>query len=103
LLARRPRPGAALAAARQDLPYWRRGRRNAIVSAQLESGAWEQLASALGKLGAEAEASAAAAELLRVSPNYKLRDTRRAVLLQFRNPEDAERLLDGLRKAGLPE
>ena len=42
-----------------------------------------------------------AAEILRVRPNFTLRDV--AMTEPFKNPDDLEHLVGGLRKAGLPE
>jgi adenylate cyclase len=53
-------------------------------------------------LGRLDEARAEAAEVLRIDPKYTIDDTQRRLAL-FKRPEDAEHLLDGVRKAGLPE
>jgi adenylate cyclase len=47
------------------------------------------------------EAREAWREALRVNPSYSLEQRRK--VLPYKNPEDFERLADGLRKAGLPE
>jgi adenylate cyclase len=60
------------------------------------------LAANLAQLGQLDEAYAEAAEVLRVDPKYTIDGTQRRHAL-FKRPEDAEHLLDGLRKAGLPE
>jgi adenylate cyclase len=60
------------------------------------------LAANLVRLGQLDEAYAEAAEILRIDPKYTIDDTQRRLAL-FKRPEDAEHLLDGLRKAGLPE
>jgi adenylate cyclase len=59
------------------------------------------LAASYGQLGLIEEARAAWRELLRVNPNYSL--AHRREVLPYKNPEDFERIVDGLRKAGLPE
>jgi adenylate cyclase len=53
-------------------------------------------------LGQLDEARAEAAEVLRIDPKYTIGRTLRRLAL-FRRPEDVAHLLDGLRKAGLPE
>jgi adenylate cyclase len=60
------------------------------------------LAANLAQLGRLDEARAEAAEVLRIDPKYTIDDTQRRLAL-FKRPEDAEHLLDGVRKAGLPE
>jgi adenylate cyclase len=60
------------------------------------------LAASLAQLGQLDEARAEAAEVLRIDPKYTIGRTLRRLAL-FRRPEDVEHLLDGLRKAGLPE
>jgi adenylate cyclase len=59
------------------------------------------LAACYGQLGRVEEARQAWGEALRVNPAYSL-DQRRKVL-PYKNPEDFEKLVEGLRKAGLPE
>ena len=60
------------------------------------------LAANLAQLGQLDEAYAEAAEVLRVDPKYTIDGTQRRHAL-FKRPGDADHLLDGLRKAGLPE
>jgi len=60
------------------------------------------LAANLAQLGQLDEARAAAAEILRTDPKYTIDGTQRQLAL-FKRTEDVEHLLDGLRKAGLPE
>jgi adenylate cyclase len=60
------------------------------------------LAANLAQLGRLDEARAEAAEVLRIDPKYTIDGTQRRLALNKR-PEDTEHLLDGLRKAGLPE
>jgi adenylate cyclase len=60
------------------------------------------LAANLAQLGRLDEAHAEAAEVLRIDPKYTIDGTQRRLALNKR-PEDTEHLLDGLRKAGLPE
>jgi adenylate cyclase len=57
------------------------------------------LAASYGHLGRFDEARAAWQEVLRVNPDFSL-DYRRKVL-PYKNPEDFELIVDGLRKAGL--
>lgn len=59
------------------------------------------LAAAAAQLGRDDEARAAAAEVLRLQPEFTI--TNWLQLLRLSKHEDAERLADGLRKAGLPE
>jgi adenylate cyclase len=56
------------------------------------------LAAQLGRLE---EARAEAAEVLRINPAFTIESWKHQVF--FRAPKDAEHLIDGLRKAGLPE
>jgi tetratricopeptide (TPR) repeat protein len=58
------------------------------------------LASCYGQLGRVAESRAAFEELMRIAPDFSIERRRR--VLPFKNPEDFERLVEGLRKAGLP-
>jgi TolB-like protein/tetratricopeptide (TPR) repeat protein len=58
------------------------------------------LASCYGHLGRIAESRAAFAELMRIAPDFSIERRRR--VLPFKHPEDFERLVEGLRKAGLP-
>jgi TolB-like protein/class 3 adenylate cyclase/cytochrome c-type biogenesis protein CcmH/NrfG len=57
------------------------------------------LASSYGHLGRFGEARAAWEEVLRVNPDYSLAYRRK--VLPYKNPEDFELVVDGLRKAGL--
>jgi len=59
------------------------------------------LASTYAEAGDEGAARAAAKELLARDPKFSIE--KYAKRLNFKNPEDLERILDGLRKAGLPE
>ena len=59
------------------------------------------LAASLGQMGLIDEAHDAWRELLRLNPAYSL-EQRRSVL-PYKNPADFERIVEGLRKAGLPE
>ncbi len=59
------------------------------------------LASCYGHLGRIAEGQQALAELMRIDPNFSVE--RRRQVLPFRNPEDFEHRVEGLRKAGLPQ
>ena len=60
------------------------------------------LAANLAQLGQLDVAHAEAAEILRIDPKYTIDGTQRRLSL-LKRPEDAEHLIDGLRKAGLPE
>ena len=58
------------------------------------------LAACYGQLGRIAEARAAWAEVMRIAPNFSIERQRR--ILPFKNPDDFERRIEGMRKAGLP-
>jgi adenylate cyclase len=59
------------------------------------------LAACYGQMGLVEEAREAWRELMRVNPAYSLEQRRE--VLPYKNPEDFERIVAGLRKAGLPE
>jgi hypothetical protein len=59
------------------------------------------LAAAYGQLGREQDAKTAAAEYLKLTPDFSI--GRHLEMLHFRRAEDREHYADGLRKAGLPE
>jgi adenylate cyclase len=59
------------------------------------------LAATYAQLGRVAEAKAEAAKLLRMNPRFTI--TSWKVTAVYKNPDDTEHLLEGLRKAGLPE
>jgi adenylate cyclase len=59
------------------------------------------LASAYAEAGHQEAARAAAREVLDRNPKFSI--AAHAKRQKFKNPEDLERILDGLRKAGLPE
>jgi adenylate cyclase len=59
------------------------------------------LASALGHLGRAEEARQIWRELKEINPRYSYAD--HFGRLPFRNPADADKITDGLRKAGLAE
>ena len=63
--------------------------------------ALEKLAASYGQLGRVAEAKAEWAESLHINPDYSLE--RRRQILPYKNPSDFDRVVDGLRKVGLPE
>ena len=58
------------------------------------------LASCYGHLGRAEDARAVWAELLKVNPDLSL--AQRARVLPYKNPDDFQRILEGLAKAGLP-
>ena len=60
------------------------------------------LAATYAQLGQLEDARAEAAEVLRVNPKYSIGETQKRVSF-FKRSEDMEHLIDGLRKAGLPE
>jgi adenylate cyclase len=59
------------------------------------------LAAAYAQLGRAGDARAEAAEVLRVNPQYTIGTQKQVSILK--RSEDSEHLIDGLRKAGLPE
>jgi tetratricopeptide (TPR) repeat protein len=59
------------------------------------------LASALGELGRREEAREVAREVLEQEPDFSIAAYAKG--LAYRNPEDLERIADGLRRAGLPD
>jgi adenylate cyclase len=63
--------------------------------------AYRWLAAAYGQLGREQEAKAAAAEYLKLTPDFSI--GRHLQILHFRRAEDREHYAEGLCKAGLPE
>ena len=60
---------------------------------------WSRLAACYAQLSRMDEARAAAAEVHRLRPSFSTANIR----LPYRNPADAAHVLDGMRKAGLPE
>ena len=58
------------------------------------------LAACYGHLGRIAESRAAWAEVMRIAPNFSIERRRR--ILPFKNPDEFERRIEGMRKAGLP-
>lgn len=59
------------------------------------------LAACHGQLGQIEAARAAWREMLRVNPAYSLEQRKR--ILPYKDPRDLEKIIDGLRKAGLPD
>ena len=59
------------------------------------------LASALGHLGQNDEARRIWRELKEINPNYLFSE--HIARQPFRQPQDAQRIADGLAKAGLPD
>jgi hypothetical protein len=59
------------------------------------------LAACYGQMGMVEDAHEAWREALRINPNYSLEHRRK--VLPYRNPDDFERVVEGLRKAGLPK
>jgi len=94
---------------RQCWAYWGAGRYEAGISAakkaiQLEPDSFYAhmcLASSYALLGRDDEAKAEASEMLRIKPDSSL--TNDAVASLYKNPADADRFFEALRKAGLPE
>ncbi len=70
-------------------------------SAPQFAGGWVHLAASNAFLDLPEEARTALAQYLSLIPNGSIRQV--ASFVPARRPEDKERLLDGLRKAGLPE
>jgi adenylate cyclase len=58
------------------------------------------LAASYGQMGMTGEARAAWGELMRVNPAYSIEQRRK--VLPYQNPDEFERFVEGLRKAGLP-
>ena len=58
------------------------------------------LASCYGHLGKIDEARAAWAQVMKIAPNFSIERQRR--ILPYKNPDDFERRVEGMRKAGLP-
>jgi TolB-like protein/class 3 adenylate cyclase len=59
------------------------------------------LAAILGQLGREEDANWEAEEILALKPDFSITSERQQVL--YKRPQDLDRYLEGLRKAGLPE
>ena len=64
-------------------------------------GSFPGRASAYAQLGQFEEARAAAAEVLRINPNFTIESSKR--IFVYKDPKDLEHDIDGMRKAGLPE
>jgi adenylate cyclase len=89
--------------------YYMLGRGEDAVT-PLRDSAWQMpdlrithlwLAAAYAELGRLSEAHAAADEVRRIEPHFRIERWKRTAV--YKRPEDAERLFDGIRKAGLPE
>ncbi len=65
-------------------------------------GGYRTLVASYGHLGRLAEAEVAREKLQKLLPHLTIAQLRER-LPYFRDPDDLERYLDGLRKAGLPE
>ena len=76
-------------------------RRTVEANPQFPSG-YRTLAASSGHLGQLTEAAAAREKLQELLPHLTIGQLRES-LPYFKNPDDLERYLDGLRKAGLPE
>ena len=74
---------------------------NAHRANPIHSGPIFGLRATYAQLGQLEEARKEAAEVLRINPGFTIESLKR--LLVYKDPKDAERILDGLRKAGLPE
>jgi len=72
---------------------------NQQLSAQKQFWYLARMAACQAQLGRLEEAHAYAAQVLQRKPDFRIS----AVKLRFKNPSDAEHMLDGLRNAGLPE
>jgi tetratricopeptide (TPR) repeat protein len=59
------------------------------------------LAASYGHIGRKVDAKTAWAEALRINPNYSLEH--RGKVLPYKDPADFEKIVNGLRKAGLRE
>jgi adenylate cyclase len=59
------------------------------------------LAACFGQMGLVEEAHEAWRELIRVNPSYSIKESQAEA--PYQKPEDFERILEGLRKAGLPK
>lgn len=59
------------------------------------------LASAYAQSGQVEQARSEAAEVMRINPGFTIESAKRVVV--YKDPEDVEHRLDGMRKAGLPE
>ena len=64
-------------------------------------GAWIGLASTYSLLGQEEEAREAAAKVLKINPKFS--SNRSIMSLPFKNQSENERIINALRKAGLPD
>jgi len=59
------------------------------------------LASACAQSGQLEEAGKEAAQVLRINPGFTIEGWKR--LAVFKNPQDADHVIEGMRKTGLPE
>jgi adenylate cyclase len=83
----------------RDAQYWLL---NATSRAPNHQYSHAFLAATYAQLGQLEDAHAEAAEVLRINPAYTISGTQKRVS-SFRRAEDLEHVVDGLRKAGLPE
>jgi len=77
--------------------------RRCIATSPQNPGCHVLLAAALAQLGRLDEARRVAGELQRILPSYRISAEHAGMRQRYRLPEDADHLVDGLRKAGVPE
>ena len=83
--------------------YWEAVRLCREFAARVPNDQWSHvwLASAYAQSGQLEQARLEAAEVLRINPGFTIESAKRVVV--YKDPEDSEHRIDGLRKAGLPE
>ena len=89
--------GAALAAAGQAKLTGRLG----VCAGTTGPGSTHLVAGPYAQSGQLQEARKEVADVLRINPAFTIESWKRLAI--FKNPEDADHLIDGIRKAGLPE